>query len=804
MRTTRVWILGALVALAFVVLPATAQATGSITGTVTQNDGSAISGVTVVVSELGLVEITDRQGAFTFDDVPEGSYSVNFSLGDNGETASAEVTSGGAAEIAQVVDWDFSFAETITVVSASRRRERIVEAPAAVTLVAEEQIEEAASTGQLAKVLEFTPGVEVTQSGIFDYNLNTRGFNSSLNRRVQPLIDGRDPTVPFLGSTEWQALGNMQDLASVELVRGPSSALYGANAFNGVLNLTTKAPADSIGGQVRLTAGEQETLRADLLWATELGGDWYFKLNANYGEGEDFTRDRRFVTEYPGLPREAGEPSNEYDSTNFGLRFDRDFENGLLLTLEGGQFESDGSTTVTGIGRVNVGTVERPWARFNLSGQHFNVLSYFNGRESPNQLALASGGRIFLDTENRNISAQTNWDWKEGKVRLVAGASYEEEEIDSRNDQGFQTLVFAPRDEDFTGVFAQIDFDLSDDLKLVLAGRWDDSSLHDSQVSPKAALVWSVNSNNTFRFSYNEAFQVANYSEFFLDAPTAFPAPAPGLPPISQVDLSGIEEAVCTPFGVTCGFGSPVRVRALGNANLDLEEIKGFEIGYSGILGRKAYLTVDYYSNEIDNFITDLLPNALGSINPAFGSYTPPAGHPAPSLLLGALAQNLPLQLLAFLSNNVDGTPIFALASYTNAGAVDTQGVDLGLNVYIRPEWVFDFTYSWFDFDITEEAVGGLESNAPEHKFSTGITYNGAKLSASLKFRWVDDFVWSAGAFVGPVDSYSLVDLGGSYRINERVEVGLNISNLFDETHYQSFGGDLIDRRALGNVVFRW
>ena len=71
-----------------------------------------------------------------------------------------------------------------------------------------------------------------------------RGFNSSLNRRILTLIDGRDPSVPFLGSQEWAAVSfPMDELATVELVRGPGSALYGANAFSGVLNMTTRLAA---------------------------------------------------------------------------------------------------------------------------------------------------------------------------------------------------------------------------------------------------------------------------------------------------------------------------------------------------------------------------------------------------------------------------------------------------------------------------------------------------------------------------------------------------------------------------------
>ena len=287
--------------------------------------------------------------------------------------------------------------------------------------------------------------------------------------------------------------------------------------------MVTKAPSDSLGGQFRLTAGELSTLKGDLRWATGLGGDWYLKLNLGYSEGDDFTQDRRFGTEYPGLPREAARPSNEYDTSNLSLRLDRDSDD-YLFTLEGGINDNHGGTVVTGIGRVQLEDLDRSFFRANFTTDHFNVQAYQNTRESPNQLATSSGGRIFLDTENRKVELQTNWDFNDGKVRLVAGASYEEEEIDTANNQGIQTLVFAPVDHDFQGVYAQVDFDLTDAVKLVLAGRWDDSSLHDSQVSPKAALVWSVNSNNTLRFSYNSAFQVANYSEFFLDAPTAFRA----------------------------------------------------------------------------------------------------------------------------------------------------------------------------------------------------------------------------------------------------------------------------------------
>ncbi|MDA8020463.1 MAG: TonB-dependent receptor [Thermoanaerobaculia bacterium] len=802
MGTKRILWSGALLILcaAMCAAPALAQS-GGIDGKVQREDGSGIGGVTVVVSETGQVEITNNDGIFRFAGVPAGTYNVSISLGDEADSRQVDVTAGQTTEADFSVDWDISFAETITVFSASRRVERVVDAPASVTLVTEQDIDRQASTGQLAKVLEFAPGVEVTQSGTHDFNLNTRGFNSSLNRRVQVLVDGRNPQVPFLGSTEWAYLGNMEGLESVELVRGPSSALYGANAFNGVLNMVTKSPRNSLGGSVTLAGGDLSTLRADAAFSFELGSGWYAKLNGSYTEGDSWYQERVTQREYDGLPQEAAIGDEAYDFANLVGRVDKYLRDEKdVLTLEIGEFDGYGGVIVTGIGRVNILDADRSHLRLNYNNRNFNFLAYQNERYTPDQLALASGNGIFLDTEQRHAELQGNGSLNDGKIRLVGGISYSEAEIDTRNFQGVQTLVFESVDSDSRAAFGQVDFDLGDSFKLVLAGRYDESSLHDDEFSPKSAIVWSIGDNQTLRASYNEAFQVGNYSEFFLDAPTALPGPAG---PIPAIDLSGIEAAFCTPLGISCGFGSPTQVRALGNANLEVEEVEAWEIGYSGIFGNKAYLTVDYYQNNLSNFISDLLPNPQGRINPAFGSYQAPAGHPEEAKLIDAL-QNALGTVYEFLSNNVDGTPIFALASYTNAGEVDTEGIDVGLNYYATPEWLVEFSYSWFDFDLVD--LGGLTDpifpNAPENKAAFGVTYTGERWGFSAKYRWTDDFFWAAGVFEGPVDSYSIVDLTGNFEINENISVGINVSNVFDDEHYQSFGGDILGRRALGTVKF--
>lgn len=776
---------------------------GSIEGKVTRPDGTGLGGVTVQVEAAERSTITDADGAYVLGDLPAGTYEVSFRLGDrNASESGVEVAAGAVKTLDKSVDWDVSFAETITVTSVSRRQERVVDAPAAVTVISEAEIKEEAASGQLPKLLEFTPGVDFTQSGLYDFNFNTRGFNSSLNRRILTLIDGRDPSVAFLGSQEWAAISfPMDELQSVELVRGPGSALYGANAFNGVLNMTTKSPRGSEGGQIRLTGGDLSTKRADLRYAWAFENNWYGKIVGGFQQSDDFTVSRNQTVEYSRfcastsdtncLRREARALKNGDVQIGFGgLRLDRYFANNNVLTLEAGTAKIEGPVFVTGIGRVQVTDTQRPWARFNYNAQHWNFLGYQDSRNGEDQIALSSGALLFEDSSNRHLEAQANTELGGGRGFLVGGAAYHTQDINTANRVGTQTLMSARQDAEQQAVFGQLEWSFTPKFKAVVAGRYDDSTLHDAQFSPKGSLVWSFGANNTVRVTYNKAFQVPNYSEFFLRAPAGAPITAFG----------ALEDALA-PFlgGQTLGLRS-IPITAFGNSDLGVEKITSYEAGYSGIFGGKAFVTLDYYQSKVENFVTDLLPG----VNPAFAPYAAPAFLPAPvaATLLATLRGGLGANFAGLTT--INGQPTLVL-SYANSGKVDTQGVDFSLNYYVTDRWVADASYSWFDFDVKEKnARDQLLPNAPENKISAGLAYRGDKLNASVKYRWVDDFDWAAGIFVGSVPSYNLVDLGFSWRFSDRWALGVDVANALDEEHWQSFGGDLLSRRALGHVTINW
>jgi outer membrane receptor protein involved in Fe transport len=836
------------------------QGTGRIAGQVTK-DGEGVGAVVVLINELRVTQVTDQDGKFTFESVPAGSYTLIFTLGDNSVVRQAIVTAGKTNELEQVVDWDVGVHEEV-VVTAAARAAKIVDAPAAVTAIGGEQIEQQASHGQVPKVLEFTPGAEITQSGLYDFNFNTRGFNSSLNRRVSTYIDGRDVGVVLLGAQEWAAIsGGLDDIATLEFIRGPSAALYGANASSGVVNITTKAPKDSLGSMVRLAAGSLDTRTIDFRRADKIGKGWYSKFALGIKDSGDFTVSRNpdgpngipgdsddlGAPEYSEFCRNVGDPDclpaertlikSQDDQITYGaLRLDKYLTDSDVLTFEAGVSNIGGPVFLTGIGRVQNVDSRRPFARFNWLSEHWSVLAHYSSRKGEQvnlTQDLRSDYNLDTDTQRYGVEGQGNWLFAGEKVRFVVGGAATRESVDTASWEGEQTVVYQPIDAHREAIFTQVDWNASRKVKFVFAARADASTLHKTQYSPKAALVYRITPQNSLRFTYNRAFQVANYSEFFLHTK------------IASFPIGGFVRTICqSPIlqqPVDCGIeGDFIPILAVGNDDLNLEHTEAWEVGYSGLIGKRAFITIDYYYAKNSDFISDLVPqvgtfpgDTEGCVNVQTGQpqedptecpinadyqrwigpdeaeqtvLVPTIGLTVAQALRNAVDNSVGGNTLGFrLAQDLDGDPVVVGRTYTNVGEVNTQGVDVGMQFFLARGISMQASYSWFDFEPIDDrqAYGDiLLPNTPAHKGSLSFSYARGPLAFSISGRWVQGFRWAAGVFQGDVPEYTTADLNTSYRVNELIGVGLNVANFADEVHYEAFGGDLIHRRALVNLMF--
>jgi outer membrane receptor protein involved in Fe transport len=790
-------------ACALVLLPGSAGAQqGFIEGRV-RVGVRGIRHVTAEVIELGALTVTGADGRYRFD-VPPGAYTVSLRLGGFEVVERAVVAAGAGVRLDTVVDWPVLYAETMTVVAPVRFPERALDASAAVTTLSEADLDVQASHGQLPRLFAFTPGIELTQSGLFDYNVNARGFNTAVNRHVKTMIDGRDPSVPvLLGYQDWAANSlPLDDIEHAEFIRGPGAALYGAGAFNGILNVTTSVPRDTPGGFVRLTIGGLDTRRVEVRHAGRVTGETYFKISGGYHRSADFTRARVDGVEYaPGvLPQEVLAPPRDRVAIAFGsARVDRYFGPGRVLEAEFGASHVKGLTTVTSAGRTQAQDTRRPWARARFTTPSWTVSTFYTGQTAEDQMGLSTGAPVFLRGFNLETEVVGHRSILNGRGRVSGGASAGWQRVDSADRDGRQTVFSARQRVDRWASFGQIEHRFSDRLRAVVSGRWDDSDLHDGQLSPRASVLFGLTPYQNLHLSVSRAFQSPSVTEFYLSTPVA---PA--------VDLSALEAGLAPLLGgVSLGFGA-VPVLAAGNERLDVEKVTGLEVGYGGVVGRRAYVTLNYYRNRVKDFTSNLLPQIgtpLGRINPAFGPYEPPSalGAPAAATVRGALAEALPAELFAQLSNDATGAPVFVVLSFRNIGEATTQGVEAGVNYVPLAGWRLDASYTFFDYEMRGDLSSAFISpNTPAHQWSAMALYGGARVSGSFRYRWVDGFSWASGLFTGPVPSYGVADLQGLYALTAAVRIGVDVSNVFARSHYELFGGDLLERRAVASVEYSW
>jgi iron complex outermembrane receptor protein len=254
---------------------------------VTSEAGVPLSGaqVTVIGSTLGAVSGTS--GRFRILNVPAGTHEVRVQrIGQKVRTMSVSVRSGEEAALDVRLE---TAAVTLggVVVSASRRSEKITDAPATITAIGPEILDMTVGN-TFASALKEAKGLDFIQVGMTSVAINARGFNSSFNNRFLMVEDGRIAVLPENGLPVGSFTATPKvDLAGLEVIVGPGSALYGPDASNGVLSLTTKDPREFQGTTIEVTGGSRSYRDIQARYAG-LTGNLGFKVSGEYQAADDW------------------------------------------------------------------------------------------------------------------------------------------------------------------------------------------------------------------------------------------------------------------------------------------------------------------------------------------------------------------------------------------------------------------------------------------------------------------------------------------------------------------------------------
>src|SRR5262245_30171298 len=180
-----------------------------------------------------------------------------------------------------------TFYENIEVVSDSKVEQSLVNAAATMSVITSQSIE-TAPTANFAELLRYIPGVNVTQVSARDINLTSRAATGTLATGQLALLDGRSLYQDFFGFVMWDFLPvNFNEIKQVEVIRGPASAIWGANAMYGVVNVISKSPREMQGASASFGFGGFDRPDADAgslwsfsgTWADAPSERWSYKLS---------------------------------------------------------------------------------------------------------------------------------------------------------------------------------------------------------------------------------------------------------------------------------------------------------------------------------------------------------------------------------------------------------------------------------------------------------------------------------------------------------------------------------------------
>ncbi|MBF9235850.1 TonB-dependent receptor [Hymenobacter sp. BT683] len=286
-----------------------AQESQAISGTVQTEAGTPLPGATVFIKGTYTGGSSNEEGQFQVKaDFSKGPLVLSVSFV-GFETQELPIS---APDNALIVTLRPSAMLDQVVVAASRVEESIGQVPVTVEKLNQRQVEQITTPDLVAGLARFK-GIDISSSSMLSTSFSTRGFNSSRSERVIQLADYMDTSIPSLSSNFGNLLGTpILDIASVEIVHGPASALYGANAFNGVLLTNSKDPFKDQGLTVRLRGGNRSLLDGQLRYAQKFGERVAFKLAGSATMADDFIADNESATS------NLIEPNNNAMGSNLG------------------------------------------------------------------------------------------------------------------------------------------------------------------------------------------------------------------------------------------------------------------------------------------------------------------------------------------------------------------------------------------------------------------------------------------------------------------------------------------------------
>lgn len=630
--------------------------------------------------------------------------------------------------------FDMSLDELLSIdlelTSVSMRSESVFSTPAAAFVIASDDIRRAGVTS-IPEALRLAPGIEVAQIDGNKWAISSRGFNLRFANKLLVLIDGRAVYSPLFTNVFWDAQDTiLEDIARIEVIRGPGATIWGANAVNGVVNIITKNAQDTQGVFVRAGGGNQESGFFSGRWGGKLGDSAAFRVYAKH-----LRRDENTLVG-------VGGSADDWYQTRIGYRIDASPTSGDTLMLQGEVFDGDSGeaaieldleapieTLVARDQPLIGGHLLFQWDRRISETDDLRVRGFYD--QVDRDWALA---HIERATSDIYVDYRTT---KFHRQHILMGAGYRLYE--DKIAPGSATRITADppnREEEVFNAFLQDEIELVPDRwNITLGSKFEYNDFTGLEFQPNLRLMWTPSQDVTWWTSVSRAVRTPGR----LDRDSEF--------------LFEVEESPIAPLSQA--------LIAFGNPDADSETLDAYEAGFRVRPNPSLTIDVAAFYNEYARLRGAAAVDGLRCL---------PSHAPLP----GCLVQG--------------GTSaIGVLATQTNRSTAESRGVEIATdwrpfdNVRVRA----NYTY----FNGEERAEGDeiefetLQAS-PEHQASLRVGYRPtSKWDLDLWLRYVDSI--NSLDEDTPISGYTNLDLRAAWKLTKRVEVAFVGKNVLRECQTQ-------------------
>ena len=385
--------------------------------------------------------------------------------------ASADTSGGAVNQLKQLSIEELMNTE---ITSVSKSAEPVSDAAAAVFVITREDILNSGAQ-TLPEILRLAPNLQVAQVTSTSYAISARGFNGTAASKLLVLIDGRSVYTPYHSGVSWDVQDVLpEDIERIEVISGPGATLWGANAVNGVINITTRKSTDTVGGSAMLGGGNLEQ-RASLQYGAQLGPTLTYRAYVDsFHAGNDMTAT-------------GADADDAWNKTQGGFRMDWT-PAGDRVTLQGDFYGGTEERPPPPDEAISGNDVVARWNHALEGGSALQVQAYYDYTK------FSRAGLESDDLSTYDVDVQHSFSWGERQGIVWGGGVRTEVDNFPTVLSSTQLLQFSPqrRTLDYNNVFVQDSISLSRSLKLVVGVKYEHDAYTGGQPLPSARLSWKI------------------------------------------------------------------------------------------------------------------------------------------------------------------------------------------------------------------------------------------------------------------------------------------------------------------------